>query len=202
MLFKKQKYENLSDNELVQLSLKDKDSFYYIVQRYGPKILRYIKRTTNVSQEDAEDILQEVFIKVYRNLNSYKPYLPFSSWIYRIAHNEVINHYHKTKTHKEMSRLNIESEDVKSLVEAIQDDGDVQQKVISLENAEKIKEMLAELPAKYREVLILRYLEEKSYNEISDILRKPPGSVATLINRAKSRLQKIAEQHELKESYE
>lgn len=193
----KQQYKNMSDVELVQLSLKNKDYFYYLVKRYEQKILRYIKLNKNVTPEEAEDILQDVFIKVYRNLNSFKQHLKFSSWIYRIAHNEIIDHYHKNKSHKRMASLDIENEDNKNLAEVISDEADLDNIYIIKESADEIKKMLLKLPMKYREVLILRYLEEKSYNEISDILRKPPGTVATLINRAKSKLIKIAKQYGL-----
>ncbi|MFH1582108.1 MAG: sigma-70 family RNA polymerase sigma factor [Pseudomonadota bacterium] len=99
-------YENMPDEQLVQLSLKDQGCFYYLMKRYEIKILRYIKRLTTASQEEAEDIIQEVFIKVYRNLNGFNQKLKFSSWIYRIAHNEIINQYRKTKLRLAITPLN------------------------------------------------------------------------------------------------
>ena len=187
-------YENMPDEQLVQLSLKDQDCFYYLMKRYETKILRYIKRLTTVSQEEAEDIIQEVFIKVYRNLNGFNRKLKFSSWIYRIAHNEIINQYRKTKLHSSIP-LNIEDE--ANLIGSINDTIEINGAYENLENAEKVREALAELPDKYREILVLRYLEDKSYDEISDILRKPPGTVATQINRAKANFKKIAKRHQL-----
>ena len=80
----------MPDEQLVQLSLNNQDYFYYLMKRYEIKLLRYIKRLTTVSPEEAKDIIQEIFIKVYRNLNGFNPKLKFSSWIYRIAHNEII----------------------------------------------------------------------------------------------------------------
>ena len=188
-------YENMPDEQLVQLSLKDQDCFYYLMKRYETKILRYIKRLTTVSQEEAEDIIQEVFIKVYRNLNGFNRKLKFSSWIYRIAHNEIINQYRKTKLRLAMIPLNIEDE--ANLIGSINDTIEINGAYENLENAEKVREALAELPDKYREILVLRYLEDKSYDEISDILRKPPGTVATQINRAKANFKKIAKRHQL-----
>ncbi|KAF5433561.1 RNA polymerase sigma-70 factor, ECF subfamily [Candidatus Methanophagaceae archaeon] len=187
-------YENMPDEQLVQLSLKDQDCFYYLMKRYETKILRYIKRLTTVSQEEAEDIIQEVFIKVYRNLNGFNRKLKFSSWIYRIAHNEIINQYRKTKLHSSIP-LNIEDE--ANLIGSINDTIEINGAYENLENAEKVRQALAELPDKYREILVLRYLEDKSYDEISDILRKPPGTVATQINRAKANFKKIAKRHQL-----
>ncbi|MBU4345056.1 MAG: RNA polymerase sigma factor [Desulfobacteraceae bacterium] len=188
-------YENMPDEQLVQLSLKDQGCFYYLMKRYEIKILRYIKRLTTASQEEAEDIIQEVFIKVYRNLNGFNQKLKFSSWIYRIAHNEIINQYHKTKLRLAITPLNIEDEE--NLIDSINNTIEINGTYENLENAEKVRKALAELPDKYREILVLRYLEDKTYNEISDILRKPPGTVATQINRAKASFKKIAGRYKL-----
>ncbi|MBC8198812.1 MAG: RNA polymerase sigma factor [Desulfobacterales bacterium] len=188
-------YENIPDEQLVQLSLKDQDCFYYLMKRYEIKLLRYIKRLTTVSQEEAEDIIQEIFIKVYRNLNGFNRKLKFSSWIYRIARNEIINQYRKTKLRLAMTPLNIEDEE--NLIDSINDTIEINEAYENLENAERVRKALSELPDKYREILILRYLEDKTYDEISDILRKPPGTVATQINRAKASFKKIAGRHQL-----
>ncbi len=188
-------YENMPDEQLVQLSLKDQDCFYYLMKRYEIKILRYIKRLTTVSHEEAEDIIQEVFIKVYRNLNGFNRKLKFSSWIYRIAHNEIVNQYRKTKLRLSMIPLSIDDE--ANLIDSIHDTIESNGAYENLENAEKVREALAKLPDKYREILVLRYLEDKSYDEISDILRKPTGTVATQINRAKASFKKIVRRHQL-----
>ncbi len=187
----------MSDEQLVQLSLKDQDSFYYLIERYEPKILRYIKRITNISPEESEDLLQEIFIKVYRNLNRFNRKLKFSSWVYRIAHNEIINQYRKKKSYSATIDSFAENDDTDYLSGFIGEALDIDNDYISRENAEKVRAALAKLPDKYREVLILRYFEDQSYREISDILRKPAGTVATLINRAKSKFRKIAQQHQL-----
>ena len=194
---KKPSYETMSDEQLVQLSLKDQDSFYYLIERYEPKILRYIKRITNISPEESEDLLQEIFIKVYRNLNRFNRKLKFSSWVYRIAHNEIINQYRKKKSYSATIDSFAENDDTDYLSGFIGEALDIDNDYISRENAEKVRAALAKLPDKYREVLILRYFEDQSYREISDILRKPAGTVATLINRAKSKFKKIAQQHQL-----
>jgi len=196
------KYENMSDLELVQLSLENKENFCYLIKRYELKIFRYIRRLTNVSQEESEDILQDIFIKLYRNLNGFNQNLKFSSWIYRIAHNEIINHYHKNKSRSNMFSLNLDNNDIYNLDEFISDADDIYNHLISHENADKIREVLSKLPKKYSEILILRYLEEKKYDEISDILCKPLGTVATLINRAKSKFKKIAKRQNLMVNYD
>ena len=190
------KSKNITDVELVQLSLENKEFFRHIILRYESKLSQYIKRMTNVNQEESQDILQDIFIKVYRNLNGFNQNLQFSSWIYRIAHNEIINYYHKNKSRANIAKISLNNDDILSLSEQITDSGDQYTQLALQENADKIREILAKLPNKYREVLVLRYLEEKKYDEISDILRKPPGTVATLINRGKLKLKKIAKYHD------
>ena len=195
--FSDPKTKNLTDVELVQLSLENKEFFRHIILRYESKLSQYIKRMTNVNQEEFQDILQDIFIKVYRNLNGFNQNLQFSSWIYRIAHNEVINYYHKNKSRANIAKISLNNADILSLSGQITDSSDQYNQVALQENADKIREILAKLPNKYREVLVLRYLEEKKYDEISDILRKPPGTVATLINRGKSKFKKIAKYYDL-----
>ncbi|MFH1582107.1 MAG: RNA polymerase sigma factor [Pseudomonadota bacterium] len=88
-------------------------------------------------------------------------------------------------------------EDEENLIDSINNTIEINGTYENLENAEKVRKALAELPDKYREILVLRYLEDKTYNEISDILRKPPGTVATQINRAKASFKKIAGRYKL-----
>ena len=191
------KYENMTDLELVKLSLENKENFYYLLKRYEYKISRYIRRLTNVSQEETEDILQDIFIKVYRNLNGFNQNLRFSSWIYRIAHNEIINHYHKNRSQIKMFSLNLSYDNIYHLDEFISNQNDILNQLITNENSNIIRDALAKLPKKYSEVLILRYFEDKKYNEISDILCKPQGTVATLVHRAKHKFRKIVKHHNL-----
>ncbi len=188
------KHENLSDLQLVKLSLKDHQNFRYLVERYEPLLLRYMRRIANVSKEEAEDLLQEIFIKVYKNLNGFDQKLKFSSWIYRIAHNEIVNHAYKRKTRSITTSL---SEGEESFLQQGEWIRDISNELESEELSGKLQDALMELPDKYREVLILKFFEDKSYREISDILKKPEGTIATLINRAKKKLKKIAIKYKL-----
>ena len=189
--------ENLTDEQLVDLSLKDDKNFYYLMKRYEEKIYYYIQRITNANREGAEDILQEVFIKVYKNLHDFNKKFKFSSWIYRIAHNEVISYYRKNRKALESSPLDMDGTDHNNVMTFMDATLDIEEEHSSRENAEIFRRIFSELPPKYREVLVLRYHEEKSYDEISDILKKPPGSVATLIHRAKSNLKKMLQKNKL-----
>lgn len=189
----KDKCAEKTDEELVALTLKNQDFFECIVDRYSKKIWYYILRITAVSREESEDFLQEIFIKVYRNLNNFNPSLKFSSWIYRIAHNHVISHWRKTQKHPQVIKFEA-FEDFANLLAADEDlAGDTERKF----NAEEVRKIVNGMDPKYREVLVLKFLEGKDYKEISDILQKPLGTVATLINRAKRQFKKKSEGHEL-----
>ncbi|MDX9893687.1 MAG: RNA polymerase sigma factor [Patescibacteria group bacterium] len=170
-----------SDQELVHLTLENQDNFLYIVNRYEKKLLSFILRISNVNYQDAQDLLQEIFIKVYQNLNDYDPELKFSSWIYRITRNHVISHYRKNKNKPQVLPFELEQD----LFETLAADFDLGQTVETKLTRERIFAALDKLKPKYREVIVLRYFEEKSYDEISDIIKKPTGTVGTMINRAK-----------------
>jgi RNA polymerase sigma-70 factor (ECF subfamily) len=186
--------EEKSDEELVALALKDQDFFACLMERYEPKLTRYIRRISAATQEDAEDLLQEIFVKVYRNLNDFDQSLKFSSWIYRIAHNQVVSQWRKTKTRPQV--LKFEADD--DFLKYISTDEDLAADTERRFTGEEVRETINNLDEKYKEVLILKYLEGKDYREISDILRRPLGTVATLINRAKKQFAKIAKEGDIK----
>jgi len=183
-----EKNQEKTDEKLVSLSLKNQDCFLYIMRRYEARLLRYIKRISNFSQDKSEDVLQDIFIKIYRNLNNFDQSLKFSSWIYRIAHNTVISEHRKEKSRP----IYFSSEENDEILNNLKSDLDITKELNLKYLKNNINKILDTLDEKYREVLILKYLEEKSYEEISDILKKPMGTVATLINRAKTQFKKQA----------
>ncbi len=146
---------------------------------------------TQNNEEDSEDILQEVFLKVYKNQKGFNPKLKFSSWVYRIAHNEVIDMHRKKKFQRGMINIDATDTDTRALVSLLADTLDIQDTYISEEIRLKLRTALNDLPEKYRNILVLRYFEDQSYIEIGDILLKPQGTVAVLIKRAKSKLKKV-----------
>ncbi len=174
-----------TDEELVQMTLEDKNFFGALVDRYDAKLSRYIARLGVRNEDDRLDVLQDIFLKTYKNLNGFDPSMKFSSWIYRIAHNEAISWYRKKNVRPE-GHLVGESEEVISFLSAGEESADVSfDKSI---NAEEVSKTLMDIDEKYREVIILRFFEHKEYEEISDILKIPVGSVGTLLHRGKKQL--------------
>ncbi len=172
-----------TDQELAKLSIRNPESFGMLMERYEAPLLRYIRRLSSLPREDAEDILQETFIKTYRNLNDLDSSAKFSSWIYRIAHNQTMDTLRKRKI--DTRSFSIEADDAAQFLRATTDIGAETERK---ETFSRIEAIIRELPETYRDTLILRFLEEKSYEEIMDILELPKGSVATLIRRGKKLL--------------
>jgi RNA polymerase sigma-70 factor (ECF subfamily) len=184
---------NKTDEELVQYTLENREVFAYLINRYESKLYNYIRRITNVSPEEAEDILQEVFIKAFKNLNDFDPGLKFSSWIYRIAHNQVISNFRKRRARAENYSIELSENLIRTLANGLDVEKEMDHKILK----ERTLDILKKMNKKYREVLILRFLEEKSYIEISDILMKPQGTVATLLNKAKKEFLKQYKKQDL-----
>lgn len=185
-----------SDIELVRRALADAATFAALIERYESRLMRYLSRFTAADRELAEDIFQEAMIKVYRNLNGYNPKWPFSGWIYRIVRNEAFNQLRRRKMQNTVS-LDETDQSGLSLLQLLADEEDVKKNAESRETSAEVRRLLAQLRQDYREILILRYLEERDYNEISFILHKPLGTVGVLLQRAKTAFRQLAEKHNL-----
>jgi RNA polymerase sigma-70 factor (ECF subfamily) len=191
MVKKAKKTKDLSDSDLVKIIIKkNPESYREIVRRYQRKLFVYLYHLTG-SKEETEDILQNVFVKVYNNLKKFNTQKKFSSWIYRIAHNEAVN-YLKKRSQKRF----VSWEDVmmsKEKMEISSHERSPLDHWIKKELKKEMEAALDKLPSKYKEVLILRYFTEKSYEEMSEILKRPVNTVGTLINRAKKKLMDVIE---------
>lgn len=175
---------NLSDEQIASKVINgDNELYEQIVLRYQDKLGRYIKRLTNRSLE-VDDLLQEVFIKAYKNLRQFDPKLKFSSWLYRIAHNESVNLIKSSWIQKITSLEPLFFLGEKS---------DVEERFDKRQLEQKMKSCLNRLPIKYKEVLVLYYYEDKSYQEISDILRINNQTVGVLLHRGKIKLKKLCQ---------
>lgn len=182
----------MTDEELVGLASSNPEFFVHIVARYEDKILRYIRRISSSSYETAEDLGQETFIKAYLKINQFDRRLRFSSWLYRIAHNHVISFWRKNKNKK-----NVVYWDREDQFEKILETEDVVEKMDSRLLQKKLAVVLSKLKPVHKQVLVLKYVEDKDYREISDIIRRPVGSVGILILRAKAELKSKIELKEL-----
>lgn len=183
--------QSQSDELLVrQVQAGDVEAFAGLVERYEPKLMRYGRKFLQHTQS-IEDLVQGVFLKAYQNIQGVDTSRKFSAWIYRIAHNEFINELRK----REGGFLDFFEPDLLALFPAKDSPlGDLEKK----EMLSALDESLADLDKKYREVLVLYFFEEFSYQEIADILHVPMATVGVRIKRAKEQLLKRVK---VKETY-
>jgi RNA polymerase sigma-70 factor (ECF subfamily) len=184
---------NKTDEQIVVLTLKNQDYYLCLMKRYEAKLLNYILKISNINKEDAEDILQEIFIKAYQNLNDFDLNFKFSNWIYSIAHNATISAFRKKKVRPQT--VSWEDKDLNNILESTLD---VENTSLQKLTYKQILKIINRLPLKYKDVLILKFMEGKDYREISDILHKPMGTIATLINRAKKSLKQELKKEDIK----
>lgn len=185
--------EKSSDEDLVALTLKDQDYFAELIKRYQTRLFNYIIRISGLAAEDAEDVLQDIFLKIYLNLNDFDGGQKFSSWAYAISHNQVISQFRKRQARPEGHAVNLEDSAAKNLMI----DFDLFKDLDLRRAKELIDRVLEKLEPKYREVLVLKFLAEQSYQEISDIIKKPQGTVASLMNKAKEEFRREVKAREI-----
>lgn len=179
----------LEDNELiVVIRTQNAEAYRELFSRYQKKLFAYIYHLVG-SREEAEDILQNVFSKTYKSLEHFDVSRKFSSWIYRIAHNESVN-FLKRKS----KRYTISWDDVstsKDKLDSASNEEKPEEKMEHMEITKEIDLALEKLPIQYKQILTMRYFQEYSYEDISKILNKPVNTVGTLINRAKKKLLEV-----------
>jgi RNA polymerase sigma-70 factor, ECF subfamily len=183
------KMEVLIKKRIKQVLKGDQNAFGEIVEMYKDKVFQISYRMLG-NRHEAEDIVQEAFIRAYVNIQRYNLELKFSTWLYRITTNLCIDRIRKKKPDyyldaevKGTEGLTMYSQ-VPSKTTLPEDD------VESLELQDTIQKEIMKLPEKYRSVIVLKYIEELSLKEISEILEMPLGTVKTRIHRGRETLRK------------
>lgn len=176
-----------SDEDLIERFQKgDLYAFDLIVKRYKDQLLNFVYRFVG-SQEEAEDIVQETFLRVYRKRKAYKRIAKFSTWIYTIAGNLSRTELRRRKRRKLFSVTDMGYEDRD--YEIADEEYNPENYVEGVIQEEIIHKEINNLSPKFREVIILRDVQELSYEEISKIIRVPIGTVKSRVNRGRLRLQ-------------
>jgi len=157
------------------------EPFAVLVNRYDEKIKRYGRKFLS-GKEDIEDITQKVFINAYKNIQSFDVKRKFSPWLYRIAHNEFINELKRKKREPfKFFDLDVVFPHLLAYKEKY---GQATDRSIINKNLDKLSN-------KYKEIIILRYFEELSYKEISDVLEIPISTVGIRLKRGINKLREI-----------
>ena len=179
----------ISDEELIiKFQGGDVGAYNQIVYRYKDRLLNFIYRYLN-DIDRSEDLVQDTFLKLYTHKNSYKEIAKFSTWLYTIAANLAKTELRKIKRRKTFSITELsydEREFIISSTDQAPDDEDFSQ------NYEKnIGQSLSELPDDFKTIIILRDIQELSYEEISKIVKVPLGTVKSRISRGRLKLQEL-----------
>ncbi len=186
----------------VQLMLEfqkgDPASFEKLMSKYYKRILNFNYRFLG-SKQTAEDLTQEVFIRVYRNAHSYRPQSKFQTWLYTIAHHAALNEARKLKRKIVSLEETFEADD-SQLKRQIEDHHTPSPtaEILSKERQKVVKEAIDSLPENQKVAVILRRYEDLSYEEIAETMKCSVEAVKSLLNRAKENL-KIALHKYIKE---
>ena len=178
----------MRDEELVSYIVKGKtELFSVIVDRYQSKVFSTAYNYTH-DHEEARDLTQEIFIKLYNNLQSYKNKASFSTWLYRIAVNRCID-WTRKKRLQTVSTIYDNSDDELDIYDTIADSGGgPEEALIKQENKAYLRKVVEDLPEIYKTVIILYYFEDFSPQEISDITDVPKRTIETRLYRGKNLL--------------
>lgn len=178
----------MRDEEIIAYIVKGKtELFSVIIDRYQSKVFSTAYNYTH-DMEEARDLTQEIFIKLYNNLQSYQNKASFSTWLYRIAVNRCID-WTRKKRLQTVSAISEGSEDELDIFDTIADSGSgPEEALIKQENKLYIRKVVEGLPEIYKTVIILYYFEDFNPQEISNIMDVPKRTVETRLYRAKNLL--------------
>ncbi|MBQ3181075.1 MAG: sigma-70 family RNA polymerase sigma factor [Firmicutes bacterium] len=177
---------NLLDEDLARRAQQgDQDAFAELVRRYEKQIFSLAYRLCG-DYDEAADLAQEAFLRIYRMLHRYDPEKKFFSWMYRVAHNSCIN---------ALSKRPANVVPVEQAEEYMTNDGDdtaagPERGYLQQELRSQIDRAIASLPDNYRDIVYLRYIEDMSYQQIADVLQLPVSTIETRLFRGKKQLQK------------
>jgi RNA polymerase sigma-70 factor, ECF subfamily len=164
---------------------KDAEAYGKLYDYYVDRIYRFVYFKIN-SQEDAEDITSEVFLKAWEYINTTNKKIEnFNALIYRVARNSVIDYYRNRK-------INVSTDDEENLIQ-IQDKVNVAENVDQVLDRTNIEKLLSNLKETYRDVILLRFIEDYSIAEISEITGKSKANVRVLLHRGIQALKEISE---------
>jgi len=190
---------DMVDQSLLQRAKRgDRSAFAELVDKYRDRIYAYLYRMV-FDREDALDLAQETFFRVFRNLHNFQLGQPFKPWLYRIACNLAIDHLRKQRDAVSLDAP-WNNEDDWFLQIADNQPGPEEQHE-QQELSQYLAQLVQQLPDSYRSVILLRHAQELSYQEIADILRVPVSTVKTRLFRAREALRlKLVEQRQFWEA--
>jgi len=161
----------------------DAEAFTPLIERYKLQVYRLIYRMVR-NRDDTEDLVQEVFIRSFSAIKSFKPGSQFYPWLSRVAVNHTLNYLKKEQRHKVQPLEWIENQMASNRDDPVEM---TEHKLLK----ERVTLAMKRLPGDYRTILVLRVEEELSYDEISKVLHIPRGTVMSRLARARQQLKEI-----------
>lgn len=162
----------------------DKQAYAHIINKYKNQLFATILRMTR-NPQDAQDLVQEAFIKVYKQLGQYNGNGSFSGWIYRVAINHCLDELRKKHYSMKQVEMNEEMAPTSVHPEVI---------LLKKEKQRQLERLIATLPKDERIIILLRYVNELSYEEMSEILDIPVSTIRNKLHRAKKKMRTTIEQ--------
>jgi RNA polymerase sigma-70 factor, ECF subfamily len=182
------------DQELVRRTLRgDKGAFEMIVRRYQQPMVNYIGRMVR-EREMALDFSQEIFLKVYASLGSYRPQYKFSTWLFKIASNFMIDHWRKKKLATTSIDQSFDPDDDGRRLQVADESFSVGRQYELKEIRGRIEAALERVPPALRELFVWRHVDGLSYEEMAEIKKLPLGTVKNRVFQAKEMLRKLLEE--------
>lgn len=174
--------EHLLDIDLVRLAKKGEgEAFDILVQRYQTKVTHLVYRYVN-NRETALDLVQDIFLKVYKNLVNFKGESKFSSWIFRVASNDCIDHLRKAKIRRTQS-LDHYRESGFDVADPHRD-RDVAGNYEAMDERDRVRKALNDLPEEQRAVVVLKIYQDMTFGEIAEILQEPVSTIKSRLYKA------------------
>ncbi|WP_294600869.1 sigma-70 family RNA polymerase sigma factor [uncultured Rikenella sp.] len=177
-----------TDRELIERTLAgDATCYETLFERYR-RTLQSAVLAKCTDERDAEDILQESYVKGYFNLSRYNPDYTFGQWIYTIVRNQCIDYARRRRSAGNTLSIDGPDNELHGRINPPCDTPNPEERIISRQNSRQLDSLMEELPAHYRTMIELRFVREYSYEEIAEQLALPIGTVKTRIHRAREKL--------------
>lgn len=166
------------------------EAFNLLVERYSERLMRYLYGFLG-DVKRCEDLLQETFLRVHRNRHSYQRIAKFSTWLYTIAGNLARSEYRKRKRRRMYSLQSVNRDNEEYEMEIPDETFAPDKHAESMIQDAYIQQALKEIPPSFREVVVLRDIQQLAYEEIAEITGLPMGTVKSRINRGRTKLQQL-----------
>jgi len=170
---------------MLAVAAGDEAGYNYLVGKYHRQIIHFLYRMVH-NESVAEELAQEVFLRVYRSRESYRAEAKFSTWLYRIATNLAVNHARDTKHERSAQMVNLDEPDAESgsKPEVADDDPNIEQRMLREERMAAIRKHVSALPERQRMAVLMHKYQEMDYRQIGEVLKLSESATKSLLFRA------------------